>query len=72
MNARGLILPGLVFFAGALFGRVFGVKPLVRGAMAAATMTGMIPDARETRSAPRRVSHRPARKRAPRKASKAA
>ena len=66
MNARGLILPGLVFFAGALFGRAFGVKPLVRGAMAAATMSGMIPHAREPRSTPR---HRPARKRAPRKAS---
>ena len=42
MNTRNLIVPGLVFFAGALFGRVFGVKPLVKGAMTAATMTGMV------------------------------
>ncbi len=72
MNPRSLIVPGLVFFAGALFGRIFGVKPLVRGAMAAATMSGMIPHASEHRSRPRRVSHRPARRRAARRSAKAA
>ena len=61
MNPRNLILPGLVFFAGALFGRLFGVKPLIKGAMTVATMGGMLPDARE-RSSQRRVNHRPSRK----------
>jgi hypothetical protein len=70
MNARNLIVPGLVFFAGALFGRIFGMKPLVRGAMAAATVTGMIPNASGRR--PRKVSHRPARRRTPRRTAKAA
>ena len=60
MNARKLILPGLVFFAGALFGRFFGVKPLVKGAMTAAAMSGMLPG--EGRARRRRVSHRAARR----------
>ena len=64
MNPRKLILPGLVFLAGAVFGRLFGVKPLVKGAMTAATMSGMLPD-RPTRQ--RRVSHRTARRPAQRR-----
>jgi hypothetical protein len=70
MSVRSLIVPGLVFFAGAVFGRLFGVKPLLRGAMAVATMSGAIPETSERRH--RRVSHRPARRRAPRRSSKAA
>ena len=31
--------PAILFFAGGVFGRVFGVKPLVKGAMTAATMS---------------------------------
>jgi hypothetical protein len=69
MNARSLIVPGLVFFAGAVFGRLFGVKPLLRGAMAVATMSGAIPETSDRRH--RSVSHRPARRRSPRR-SKAA
>ena len=61
MDARKLIVPGLVFFAGAVFGRLFGVKPLVKGAMAVASMSGMMPDA--PRAHPRRVTHRPAPRR---------
>ena len=71
MNARNLIVPGLVFFAGALFGRIFGIKPLVRGAMAAATMSGIIPASGHA-SRTREVTHRPARRRMPRRSSKAA
>jgi hypothetical protein len=56
MNARSLIVPGLVFFAGAVFGRLFGVKPLVRGAMTVATMSGVIPGGSERRRPPCRPS----------------
>jgi hypothetical protein len=70
MNARSLIVPGLVFFAGALFGRMFGVKPLVKGAMAAAGMSGMIPDTSGHRRS-RRIAHRP-RRRTARRSAKAA
>ncbi len=66
--------PAVLFFAGAVFGRVFGVKPLVKGAMTAATMTGMLPDSdsgsRRSRTPTRRPANRAARKRAPQKRSK--
>lgn len=60
MDARKLMVPGLVFFAGALFGRLFGVKPLVRGALTAATMAGMIPEPERASTAP---AHRTTRRR---------
>ncbi len=73
MIAGKWVAPALLFFAGAVFGRIFGVKPLVRGAMTAATMSGMLPDtssstsARPSRSAPRKIARatrrRPAQKR---------
>jgi hypothetical protein len=76
MNARSLIVPGLVFFAGAVFGRLFGVKPLVRGAMTVATMSGMIPDAKNgsgRNTAPaRRLARRTPRRRSAHRRSHAA
>jgi hypothetical protein len=69
MNARNWIVPGLVFFAGAAFGRLFGVKPLVKGAMTAATVAGLFPVAEPAPA--RRITHRPARRRAARRSSKA-
>ena len=63
------LVPGLVFLAGAVFGRVFGVKPLMRGAMAAATVSGMVPNATASRGRPRKIAHRPARKRSAQKRS---
>jgi hypothetical protein len=60
MMPSNWVAPAILFFAGAVFGRVFGVKPLVKGAMTAATMSGMLPDA----SSPARKSSAPARRRA--------
>jgi hypothetical protein len=37
---KSLITTALVFFFGAVFGRIFGVKPLVNGAVAAASFIG--------------------------------
>ncbi len=76
MIAGKWVAPALLFFAGAVFGRIFGVKPLVRGAMTAATMSGMLPDtssasARPSRSAPRKIA-RTARRRPAQKRSRAA
>jgi hypothetical protein len=70
MNVRSLIVPGLVFFAGAVVGRLFGIKPLVRGAMAVATMGGVLPGG--DHRGHRRVSHRPMRRRTARRSAKAA
>ncbi len=67
MNARNWVVPGLVFFAGAVFGRLFGVRPLVKGAAAAATMAGLLPPAEPAQA---RVTHRPARRRTPRRSSR--
>jgi hypothetical protein len=70
-------VPALVFVAGALFGRVFGLKPLVRGGLALASYGGAsqaIPPVRRVarqiaRQATRRrngsAAHRPARRRRP-------
>ena len=70
------VAPAVLFFAGAVFGRIFGVRPLMKGALTAATMSGLIPDAGNGSDRPRqparRVTHRAARKRAPAKRSRAA
>jgi hypothetical protein len=66
------IAPAMVFFAGAVFGRVFGVKPLVKGAMTAATMSGVLPNssaASHRSRVPARRRAAPARKRVARKRS---
>jgi hypothetical protein len=54
------VAPALIFFAGAVAGRVFGLKPLVRGAMTVANMAGMTaaPE-RERAPATRRIAHQP-------------
>ena len=41
METRKLALPLLAFAGGAILGRVFGLKTLMRGAMTAAAVTGM-------------------------------
>lgn len=67
------VAPALIFFAGAVLGRVFGLKPLVRGAMTVASMAGIAePPRREPAHHPRRIAHQPARRRTARKRSKAA
>ncbi len=69
------VAPAVLFFAGAVFGRIFGVRPLVKGAITAASMSGLIPDgtgSERPHPPARRVTHRPARKRAPAKRSRAA
>ena len=76
MIAGKWVAPALLFFAGAVFGRILGVKPLLRGAMTAATMSGMLPDAgsgsaRPARSAPRKIA-RSSRRRPAQKRSRAA
>ena len=67
------VAPALIFFAGAVLGRVFGLKPLVRGAMTAASMAGIteVPQREPTRH-PRRIAHQPARRRTARKRTRAA
>ena len=40
MDTRDLILPAAVFIGGALLGRIFGLKPIWRGAMAALAVAG--------------------------------
>ena len=77
MTGGKWVLPAVLFFAGVVFGRVFGIKPLVRGAMTAATMGGLVSDTSQRRApsrkiAHRKVSHGPARKRVAAKRSKAA
>ena len=67
------VAPALIFFTGAVLGRVFGLKPLMRGAMTVANMAGVM-DApqREPAHRPRRIAHQPARKRTARKRTRAA
>ena len=67
------MVPALVFFAGAVFGRIFGVKPLVRGVMTAAAI-GRLEHGNEkrNRSPARKLAHRPARRRMAPRRSRAA
>ena len=41
MESRKLAIPLLAFAGGAILGRLFGLKTLMRGAMTAASVTGM-------------------------------
>jgi len=41
MESRKLAIPLLAFAGGAILGRLFGLKMLMRGAMTAAAVTGM-------------------------------
>lgn len=66
------VAPALIFFAGAVLGRVFGLKPLVRGAMSVASMAGMAGESRrEGAPSTRRIAHQP-RKRTARRRARAA
>jgi hypothetical protein len=66
------VAPALIFFTGAVLGRVFGLKPLVRGAMTVANMAGLAeaPSPGRTPST-RRIAHHP-RKRPARRRVRAA
>lgn len=77
MTGGKWVVPAVLFFAGAVFERVFGLKPLLRGAMTVASMGGLVSDAGHRRApackiAHRKISHGPARKRAPAKRSRVA
>jgi hypothetical protein len=65
--------PALIFFAGAVIGRVLGVKTLVRGTLAAATLAGIgqaVGSAMASNEdAPERIAHDTPRK-APQKRAK--
>jgi hypothetical protein len=61
MDARDLVLPAAVLVGGALLGRIFGFKPIWRGAMAALALAQASKGAGLIESGP--VAHR---KRAPR------
>jgi hypothetical protein len=66
------VAPALIFCAGAVLGRMFGLKPLVRGAMTVASMAGVV-EAPRREPAPhtRRIAHHP-RKRSMRRRARAA
>ena len=57
MQAHKLAIPLLAFAGGAVLGRVFGLKRLVRGAMTAAAVTGVAKPAMLERYAHRRAAN---------------
>jgi hypothetical protein len=77
MDAHKLAVPLLAFAGGAILGRLFGLKTLVRGAMTAAAVTGiakpaMIEAPRHANGASRRrkaAVQRGAHRRSPQKKS---
>jgi hypothetical protein len=76
MEARKFAVPLLAFAGGAILGRVFGLKTLVRGAMTAAAVTGIAQPAMiESHRRPsgttrrRKAIQRSARRRSPQKKS---
>jgi len=69
MSGGKWLVPALVFLAGAVFGRLFGVKPLVRGATAVAALKGAGRPAGQRQAAARKLIHR---KRGPARRSRAA
>jgi hypothetical protein len=84
MDLRKMAFPLLAFAGGAVLGRLLGIKTLVRGAMTAAAVTGMVsqpalvgPAVREVAKGPanrnaarRRTTNRPVRKGVVQKRSK--
>jgi hypothetical protein len=77
MHSRNLAIPLLAFAGGAVLGRLLGLKTLMRGAMTAASVTGMTslpallgPDTHRTHSgAQRRRTARSAARRSTAKRS---
>jgi hypothetical protein len=67
-----LVAPVLIFFAGAVLGRLMGLKPLVRGAMTIASMGGLEPRTMNAHAPTRKLAHRPSRRRATHRRSRAA
>ena len=78
MDTRKLAIPALAFAGGAILGRLFGLKFLMRGAMTAASVTGMTslpallgPDGRRANGGHRRKATRSASRRSAAKRSHA-
>ena len=77
MDARDLVLPVAVLVGGALLGRIFGFKPIWRGAMAALALAqasrsaGLTEPEHHKRPTRRKTVTRAARKRSPQKRSSA-
>jgi hypothetical protein len=79
MDSHKLALPLLAFAGGAILGRLFGLKTLMRGAMTAAAVTGMTtaqpalvgPTTHRTNGAHRRKPARGARRTAAKRSSSA-
>jgi hypothetical protein len=77
MNARDLVLPAAVLIGGAVLGRVFGFRPIWRGAMAVLALAeasrgvGLIEaePAHHKRAPRRKTVTRAVRKRSPQKRS---
>ena len=77
MESRKLAIPLLAFAGGAILGRLFGLKTLMRGAMTAASVTGMTslpaligPDAHRSQNGAhrRKTARGPARRSAAKRA----
>jgi hypothetical protein len=63
MSSNKLLLAGLAFLGGAVLGRLFGLKPLWRGALMAASVATSAPGALALRAARRTPARRtPARR----------
>lgn len=78
MESRKLALPLLAFAGGAILGRLFGLKTLMRGAMTAAAVTGMTsqpallgPDTHRASNGARRKPGRSVQRKAPRRKAQA-
>lgn len=71
MDARDFVLPAAVFVGGALVGRLFGLKPIWRGAMAALALASASKGAGLVEApVPERRKHTPRRKAVTRTARK--
>ena len=74
MDLQKYAFPALAFAVGAILGRVFGLKPLMRGAMTAAAVTGfgqpaLLGEPRHASRRSRKTTHRAAHKRTAHKRS---
>jgi hypothetical protein len=71
MNARKVVLPGLMLIGGAVLGRMLSITTLTRGFMTALALTGIGAESRAAtpRRRRRNVTHRPARKKPTQKKS---
>lgn len=70
MNARDLVLPAAVLIGGAVLGRIFGFRPIWRGAMAALALVQASRGVGLIEAEPARHKHAPRRKTAAQAARK--